>query len=347
MNTSPQSPLWRLTVTSQNVVVFQWHHAIGDGKSGQAFHRSLFDALGQVHGEDTADGARNRSLNIVECDDCNLLAPLEKMTDLTVSWWSLIQVIASLIIPASWTSGSTWTGNPVATNVTVPKVSVRIVKLSSEQTSLLMKAAKAHQGGLTSAFYALGVSSLCKVIARDPALQQFDKIKTSLPVSLRPFCNLSDATMGDLVSSIQRTESVRSPPMLKDGKAITTRIRDSVAGTRELIGCLTYLYGAYEGFFRGKVGKKRDLSLEVSNVGMFPPAEHDAAGAANSWKIGPLFFAQNDGVVGPALKCNVCGSPEDGCTITVTWGQEAVDDAIAEAFVEEVRNQLGQLTFDV
>ena len=44
-NITTPLPLWRLVVLKGNIICLAWHHCIGDGISGLAFHRSLITSL--------------------------------------------------------------------------------------------------------------------------------------------------------------------------------------------------------------------------------------------------------------------------------------------------------------
>ena len=48
-------PLWRITVTSDNVVIFAWHHTIGDGQSGLAVLRTLLYGLNKISETPTSE----------------------------------------------------------------------------------------------------------------------------------------------------------------------------------------------------------------------------------------------------------------------------------------------------
>ena len=45
IDASKDLPLWRITVASDNHVIFSWHHAIGDGQSGLAVLRTIIEGL--------------------------------------------------------------------------------------------------------------------------------------------------------------------------------------------------------------------------------------------------------------------------------------------------------------
>ncbi|KAI0819389.1 hypothetical protein BC628DRAFT_1333029, partial [Trametes gibbosa] len=96
---------------------------------------------------------------------------------------------------------------------------------------------------------------------------------------------------------------------------------------------------------RGRLGKKREGTLEISNLGRAPSMTPWVAGGAptNRWAIRETVFVQVDGTLGPALKINVTGTPDGGLGVSLTWGKGAVDDELAEDFVTAFTNGLNEL----
>ena len=83
------------------------------------------------------------------------------------------------------------------------------------------------------------------------------------------------------------------------------------------------------------MGRKRELGLEISNVGRFDPSE-GAQGDAKKWHIDWMVFAQSNIVIGAAVKVNVCGNPLGGLAISVVWSLDSVEAALAEGFVSKL-----------
>jgi hypothetical protein len=103
-----------------------------------------------------------------------------------------------------------------------------------------------------------------------------------------------------------------------------------------------FIFGKFEGFWKDKIGKKRETGLEVSSIGPFNPARSVHTGS-QKWVTDRVIFAQSDVGTGAAIKLNVCGNPLGGLAITVTWSLDAVDAAFAEAFVSKFRQMLQEI----
>ncbi len=72
----------------------------------------------------------------------------------------------------------------------------------------------------------------------------------------------------------------------------TKKLHNSIPRTRETIGSLKYLFGNYDGFFLSKLGKKRQMGIELSNLGAFTVnvGDNGDSGAKTSWTIGGDVF---------------------------------------------------------
>ena len=342
-------PLWRITVTSDNVVIFAWHHTIGDGQSGLAVLRTLLSGLNKISGTPTLESDTSYE-SVKSSSSLELTPTIESLTDLSVSFSTLFFAIAGLLIPQGWIKRKIWTGNDVE-NSTCDKVKteVRIVSISPSTSSRLLALSKQHGATLTSTLHVLAVSVLSKLIVENDPKRQFSRISSSVPTSLRPLAQLPPSVMCEAVSSYSKTE-----PLFLNGfswekaSAYNRELHKSIPKTRELIGSLKYLYGRYEDFFKGKLGKKRERSFEISNVGVFKlNVEGETASPDGAeWGIEKAYFAQDDGVTGAALKINVAGSPDGGVNACVTFGASAVDQSLAESFVKELKASIEKLAED-
>lgn len=125
------------------------------------------------------------------------------------------------------------------------------------------------------------------------------------------------------------------------------RLHGSMNRSRELVGMLRYLFGlgVAQDYFVGSLGKKREYTLLLSNLGRFPAqdvkgADENQVARTTRWTIGEVLFAQADGVHGPAVKVNVVGCPDGGLGITFSWGEGAINQNTVEAFIEEAKASL-------
>ncbi|KDQ61357.1 hypothetical protein JAAARDRAFT_54731 [Jaapia argillacea MUCL 33604] len=389
-------PLWRLVVLKRcGTVVFAYHHGIGDGMSGVAFHRCLLEALNANHISDSDD-----TTIIHVPTNITLIPPVESLTPTSPSLKTVLGTLFSLYAPKSWTRGaSSWTGNPVAFNGTL-KVNVRFLEFSVSEIKRFKKMCRDHGATITSAFHELAVSVLAELVMgrqgsesarprkgeEERRSKGYKWISTAIPISLRSFTRTSPDAMCVEVSTFHTYTPFRSslpfrlsspipdfqiheapeslsndnptpkppsqispsPPSSNPSFAtfwasatsLTSSIRSTRSKCREQVGLLKFLFGDFEGFFKGKMGKKREVGFVISNLGsFFPPSRLESPTRSfspgdtqpgPSWEIRSIHFAQCDTIAGSAMKLNVVGDGEGGVCVGVTWGEGAIDDGLGE-----------------
>ena len=346
--------LWRLTVTPSNTVLFAWNHCLGDGQSGLAVLRTLLDGLNSpssVLPPGFDPKAVKPSTNLT-------LAPrIEELTDVSPSLLTILSTLANLFIPPSLSSGrKVWSGNPVPASVPPFETRARHLSIPPERVSQILAAARAHQTTLTAVLYVLASSVLSDLVAKEDKTGRWKKLSVIITISLRPLARLPPTIMGENVSFHRSTPRLAPPKQTQAGafdwtsaSAFSETLHASIPKSREIIGTIKILNGKYEPFFKGKLGKKREASFEISNVGVFKldlDLNADSKLSETSpkrWTISESYFAQDDGTAGAAIKMNVAGSPSGSVNIVVTWGKDAVDDAFAEAFLELFSEALERL----
>ncbi|TDL15655.1 hypothetical protein BD410DRAFT_756176 [Rickenella mellea] len=324
--TSADKPLWRLAVMNDGTVVFAWHHAIGDGLSGPAFHKNLLEALNAITLTPSEPASEHDSL--VQVPLSNALQPaIEDMTDLTVSWSTLLYQIYNTFLPTAWLRSAVWSGNKV--QAPTLRNNVRLLRIPPSTVQSLHTRCKENGASITGAIHTIALCTISPLVAASNP-QKYKNVSTFTSVSLRPFSGVSKMVMCDHVSGYHiDVDLPRTGFQWTTAAEFTRTLHSSIESTREVIGSLKYLFGRYEVYFKGKIGAKREGGFEVSNLGPFGDVRETEEG----WRIEEVYFAQNDGVQGSAIKVNVAGDPEGGMGICVTWGEGAVDTAFGDAFV--------------
>ena len=95
------------------------------------------------------------------------------------------------------------------------------------------------------------------------------------------------------------------------------------------MGLLKFL-NDYEGWFREKVGKNREHSFELSNVGMVDGLEKSKGEPS----IKRMIFSQSSNVSGPALVFNVASARGGELAIALTWQEGIVPVESAEKVLD-------------
>jgi hypothetical protein len=115
-----------------------------------------------------------------------------------------------------------------------------------------------------------------------------------------------------------------------------------VGGPRE-ISILKLLFGQFEGFWKDKIRKKREVGLEISNIGPFNPAR-GVHPDSQKWFIDHVIFTQLDVGTGVAINLNMCKNPLGELAIAMTWSLDAMNTAFTKAFILKFRQMLREIT---
>lgn len=343
------TPLWRLTVVSGKTVLFHYDHSIGDGQSGLAFHIALLSALNNPS-IDVGTSADTVTIPITP----SLVPAVETLTNTSPSLGLWARAIYGTFTPSSWQSSRfIWTGNPIVQEPTL-ELTARSWQIPAEQAKKLVVLCRQHETTLTGFLRTLIAIVLANLLQQQPAasLKPYTKIATQVPVSLRRFTGASPYVMCDQSSAVGATLRIASAPRLSDpdtpfpwatAAQFNRKMRVGVEKeSRQIVGLLGFLvrFGIMEQWFTGSLGKKRECTLEFSNLGRFPPPPPPAADAMDAgepaWSLGNVYFAQSDPVKGSAVKTSIVGSPDGSVNIVYTWGKGAIDDELAEALVRDV-----------
>ncbi|KAI0764616.1 alcohol acetyltransferase [Trametes elegans] len=348
-------PLWRLSVLTDSTVVFAYDHAMGDGQSGLAFHLSLLAALRMI--QDSSEHSGTISLF---SKTASMLPPLEDAMTVSVPLSRILHEVWKAIDPLAWLRRDVlWTGNPVPPRFRFG-TRVRVLQLSPDETARLVQLSRSHGTTVTGTLYALAAHALSHLLRDSPDKRHYTSIAVFVPVSLRRYTGAPPTAICNHVSYHQETcplpacspnTKPETDPLADFPWAAAARfsgaLKRAAPSTPATIGVMNALIGSVEGFLRGMLGRKRDTTFEISNLGPVAPrgeGEPKAGeGTPGRWEMRETVFAQADPTLGAALKLNVTGSPAGGLGIALTWGREALDEQFANSLVASFAEGLGWL----
>ncbi|PCH42334.1 hypothetical protein WOLCODRAFT_152361 [Wolfiporia cocos MD-104 SS10] len=315
------------------VVIFAWHDGIGDGASGVAFHRALLSAL-----QATEIPVHEVRALVSVPEDISLIPPLESLADLSVS---LVKVCREVMLPTSWTPlDSAWTGRPVPQQDT-SAANVRLLGYSPEETSRILHLCKSHHATLTSVLHTRGVR---KSVHVDPCLAAL------LDAPADEMCDevsMHHAYPLIMTRPPKHTSWLAALPWdTATDPAVT--LQNQAQQATEQVSMLKFLFGNYDGYFKGMLGKKRKLSLQLSNLGRFPAREQGASGESSqseaaTWEATDMYFTQAQSASLAAITVNITGTPKRGLGLTITYNPNAVDDAFGESFFRQLNVALDEM----
>ena len=349
---SPRPFWWLCILTSTTqpydfMAAFFYHHALGDGNSGLAFHRAFYHALQRA-----VSKSDEASIAVVVPSPCNPLLPsLESLHPLPVTIWHLLKTLFREKVWSSRDLGL-WTGGKCTTPIGQSRV--RHLALSSSATTAFKNLCRQNKTTITAALQTLVAGVLFSQLP-----DKYDSLKCSGALSMRRFLNesagVTDDSMGVLIQDLSETysrnafQAQSTHSMLPWSEAQRSRRTIehalSLKGTNTVIGLLRYVKNFQEELLLSKIGKERNSSFEVSNLGVFKPtAKPDVATeGTDAVKIGRMIFTQSAGVTSAAIQiCVLTGV--DGCLVLgVSWQADVVEDELVEKVVDGVRVEIERL----
>ncbi|KAL8998340.1 MAG: hypothetical protein Q9169_002553 [Polycauliona sp. 2 TL-2023] len=350
-------PLWKLVVmkepqamtdsrgTSTLHIALVYHHVIGDGLSGKAFHQSLLRELNGL--ERRGEDLRNAPESIRTSSLPRLIKPIEKLISFPLSWKFLVQKVAEEYTP-SWLFGgptTIWAGLPNKTLDELPyRTRVRIASINAEDLEFLLVTSREHGVSLTS----LVTGAIALALATKlPAASAFSSIT---PYTLRRVTGTSMAEMVNQSTGLETTYSADVLDRIRQSSNVHER-RDSLWTTAtwfhgqmqseltkcpmdNLVGLLPYVIDPVA-FYRKKFGRAREATWEFSNLGAFTASPGPSSA---TWKVDSMIFTQGAQPVGSAFTVNGISVQDRSLTLAITWQDQVVDEDVIDAVADTIVN---------
>ncbi|KAI0675871.1 alcohol acetyltransferase [Trametes maxima] len=340
---SDDVPSWKLFVLRDGTVSFAYEHTFGDGQSGMAFHVALLSALHQIQAPSTA----HPGILTTFPDDATLVAPIEERMDVSVPISTILEQVSQAFLPSFMRkdTAQTWTGEPIPASA-VYGMTIRILHYSPADAGRLLQLSRAHGTTVTGTLHTLALIVLAHLLHARPSTKHYTSVATNVPISLRRFTGTPPTAFCTHVSALRDNY----PLLVPEGGdaaisannfpwdralALTTALKREAPRSGAMVGTLKLLFGKYDGYLLGQLGKKRSGGLELSNLGPFPvdKVEKPPAGVwGGAWSANEVVFAQADPTLSCALVINAAGAPDGGLGLVVSWGKGAVDVDLAQEF---------------
>ncbi|RFU33023.1 hypothetical protein B7463_g3320, partial [Scytalidium lignicola] len=304
-------------------VAFFYHHGIGDGMSGVAFHLSFLPALNAVT-NDLQNSISTHNPIVTIPESLTLLPSVEDHISFTTSYAYLISKMWDAFRP-SWLfpdrRPAPWTGGKVTfEGIESYKVHARLLTIPAPLLSPILNQCRKHHTTLTCLIHALTLASLAALLPSPQA------IKTAIPYSLRPWsktprteitvqvCNHPSHYEEETISALRKASTNPNPNSTSNSSSspnstpsndldsqiwtIASTLKSNLSADLatipkdNLIGVLSYVSDWHK-FYSAEVGLPRKSTFEVSNVGVLKPltsfpAPFSASAAASSPAEGEL-----------------------------------------------------------
>ncbi len=358
-------PAWRLVACVNAAdgwadLCFAVHHALGDGKSGVAFHTHLVEVLNSADGglaPAPADG-------IITPTALPTLVPAqETLVRFTTSWSFFVRTLwAELVRPAVFGKDA---GAGPAYLGAHPRVSLeprlrghlRTVHLAPPVAAALLAGCRAHGTTLTALLNGLLMVLFARRVPADAPATAFLCL---MPVSLRPYVHVpADPeldTMRCMANLVSQHAHLFGAASLADARAVqaddpeaddgvvwraaaevgaTTKARQANVGADSVLGLMAWV-GDWHQFWLKKEGSFREGTWTVSNVGSVAPAGETPAGQA-AWTLTRSFYSQSTVGKDALVSVNVGGVRGGTLSLVVSWHEGVIHDAFGDALAADLQ----------
>jgi hypothetical protein len=358
-----QRPPWKLTVVTRDFApedglvvldaIFAVHHAVADGRSTALFHTKLLSELNR-------SPVRPVQLvgHVLDVKGAGkLVQPQEELVKFSISWRFLVQTLWRELGPA-WLQRQPpavpWTGEAITRAPC--RTRLRLVTVPATAVPGILAACRENQTTLTPLLHALALASLARQLPPEDAVA----FGSSTPIDLRPFIDSSSQpsgsrdTFGVLVTSQFHQFGASTIAQLRAGPSIDEiwRVAADLRGSMkqhlsnipndDVMGLLRWV-SDWKTFWLSKVGKPRQDTWEVSNIGSLPGGHGEAEGMTGGWRIERSFMSQGATVAGAAIGISVAGVAGGEISMVLGWQEDVVKTEMVECLARDLEDWLGQL----
>lgn len=348
--------------TSRLLVLFTTYHSHGDGRSGLAFHNSFHAGLAKYFTQLAKDQEPIDS--VYSAPTKPLLPPIEEGGKLTLSWSYLLTPLLGSRLPPSVTSffglrdswlsseADIWRGKATYFDPENHSTGLVLMTIESATLSKILEHCRAKKTTLTGLLKHLITRTLT---APDGGAITADVFSTGVAIDMRHLFpgTYSSASMMNCVtghsemvqySTTQEGSDWATNPSSQFWEAArkTSASLKVASGTlhNQPIGLLQYLKD-FRPWTVGLVGKERDMSFEISNLGAFSAPKSEDAESGIS--IERAVFSQPAKAAGSLLDFNPVSVKGGPLSMTVTWQLGVLDlpgGADETTFVRKVCSKL-------
>lgn len=359
-------PFWRLLILQSSddhtsfVAAFIVHHAIADGASALAFHRSFLSALSTIsHTLPTGD--QSEAATRIVSPDTPLLPNLEALHPLKLTIPFLVRAQWNEWFPTK--STGLWTGQAITDDLSVRTTRLSTLSFSRDITQGLLAASRAQSTTLTATIEVAFAVAIFAHLGESDHGKEYSTLHADGTIGLRrllPPDMIDEDSMGTFVSRYVQdhhrptgltAKGSKEGRLLEhfswdEARSVNATIASELAknGINVEIALLRWV-GDFHQFFSGRIGQKRETSFEVSNLGMVKVHAKDAGDQSDPspWTLGRVVFSQSAGVTGAALQASLVTGMDGGINIAVTW----LDGIVENQWVADVLRSLEGLLQDL
>lgn len=334
---------------------FAFSHALGDGISALAFHRTFNAGIFERIDKECSTFATPES---------DFPAPFDTKKNFSISWGFLLAPLIAVYLPkfiaeffglrasVSIVSPETWTGTKMFFEPEVFNTCLRVIEIPSHDVENALRAARKNQARLTGALHQSITRGLSLALPREIA----NKFASGTAVNMRRAIGKSDNEMGLYVNACYNSherDDVRESPWSRkawdNAQAITEKLATAAVTLHDQpVGLLRYV-PSIKKWTAGKIGQERDCSYELSNLGAFDATTaHDPVTGARC-KITHIVFTRPADATAPPVSISVASVKGGSMVITISWQSGAFgiapesESAAVESLCDWLKEDLKRL----
>lgn len=339
------SPFWRLIIlrhvgnSSTFMASFVFHHSLGDGMSGQAFHRSFHASLLDLDSLSLEDD----TLNVFTTTSSLEMTPsLENLHPLPLSAWFLGSKLWNEVFAKQ--HGELWSGKSVSFAEAAQTTQVHLITVSEEIAKPLLRLSRQHSVTLTATLETLLAECIFNYL---PA--EYQKLTCDGTLSLRRFIpQVDDDSFGNYVSTYRHDHYRREIDSNAEESLWTEagQVKESIAaevsknGTDSVVGLLRWA-GSLLDFFKKKENKTRDSSFEIGNLGVF---KYQRIPSLTDWSITQVIFSQSQNAFGPPLSASIASGPDGSLSICFAWLETIIESEWMQEVIHRFQQKIDELS---
>ncbi|KAK2743137.1 hypothetical protein CKAH01_06847 [Colletotrichum kahawae] len=361
-------PLWRCEVIkspdSNDVITFalsfSFHHVVGDGLSGAAFHRTFRNALnGLVESGETSPSVSSGH-EVVQVPKLDLVTHLEESMDLPLTAFFMLSKAFKAYLYSS-TDTLEWSGPPIQ-DALPPASNTRTFYLPQGVVKDLRSGCRKHQTTITSLVTVL-VARILGVLY--PTHSRFI---ASVPFSLRKFSKHSPDDMGcftaiaepcfssersspwGYISCRSSTTHAAETPSADDNKIwkAASECKDFIhkrsSSSDNLSVGLTKFVSDYRQHFLGMLGGRRRHAFTVTNIGVVDGGISAVVGLEKQKAVfDRVVFSAGASTSGSPYSVCLASAKDGYMSITLNWENGVVEDSSASELSVSLEKQLNRL----
>ncbi|ERT03482.1 hypothetical protein HMPREF1624_01797 [Sporothrix schenckii ATCC 58251] len=354
---------WRL-ITYLNTtdgwadLAFAVHHALGDGKSGLAFHSHLLEVLNSNGAADKSEEVGENETVLVFTEPPKLTPSQEELVKFTVSWPFFLGTLWKELGP-SWLQSAPVAGPYTGSRINLePKLKghLRVFHLTPKHAAALLSGCRAHSITLTALVHGL----MMVLFARRFPSKVASSFSCVMPISMRPFIHAPadmaldiHRCMANLVSShsyqydaeavsdgraVAETDAEDDDKVWRAAAAVGASLKARIAHVTEdnVLGLMAWVSDWHD-WWRKQEGKAREGTWIVSNTGSISTAgTAPTSGPTAKWTITRNFYTQSSQGKDSLINVNIGGVRRGEMSFIVAWHHGVVETEFANLFVEDL-----------